>query len=410
MRAALLALLLLPLAAAQAGVGGAAPPPADTGYAGGPILVPLYAHIYDLLQAVPMNTQPMIDMDLARGFGTPSVTGAGPLESPNALRFVSSPGLVEYNVTEDGFPRMHPERGISYDVLLDASQPMTGHFFLGVKPLDFPQAGQTTGPETGIAPALTVRMSVRVGDDVGADLDAGELLAQGQTTLAPEQWGVNGAPVEFVIDLGTPKLDRIPGDEAFNVKVEWFNAEVDGRQVVQRDWVVHTGARHPNRVDVWAANPLALYALKPTPLGNDRLNIHAVMNSPWGNYDVDVANVTMAVEGPSTPRTMAPPRVVQRSFEHNHHYEPVEMTWVWDYRADAATPGDYKVTVTAQNLAKSATVTKSATFTIPESGRAVGYDDAGALVAPMGEDAPAQTPVPWGLVVVGLLVAAFFRR
>ena len=154
------------LAAAQAPVGGLAPPPAETGYAGGPIVVPLYAHIYDLLQPVPLNTQPMIDLDLARGFGSPSIAGAGPLETPTSLRWVSSPGLVEYNVTEDGFPRMHPERGISYDVMLDPATSMVGHFFLGVKALDAPQAGQTSGPEAGLAPALTVRVSMRAGDDV----------------------------------------------------------------------------------------------------------------------------------------------------------------------------------------------------------------------------------------------------
>lgn len=405
-------LLLLPAAVAQGQeVGGLAPPPADTGYTGGPVVVPLYAHVYDLLQAVPLNTQPMIDLDLARGFGTPAVTGVA--ETPTSLRFVSSPGLVEYNVSEDGFPRMHPERGISYDVLLDASQPMIGHFFLGVKAADLPQAGHTEGPEAGVAPALTVRMTMRVGDDVGGDLDAGALIAQGQTTLGPEAWTVNGAPVEFVVDMGTPQIDRLPGIEAFNVKVEWFNAETpDGAtRLTQRDWVVHTGLRYPNRVDVAVLNPLALYTLRPTPLGDDRMIIHAALNSPFGNYDVDVANLTMTVEGPTSPRGIGAPLVVQRSFEHNHHYEPVEFTWVWPYRAEGASPGEYTVTLSAQNLQQTATVTKSASFVIPESGRAVGYDDAGELVAPQGETARAKTPfLPLAALVAALAFAARWRR
>lgn len=414
-RAVLVTLLLLaPLAAAQE-VGGLAPPPADTGYTGGPVVVPLYAHIYDLLQAVPLNTQPMIDLDLARGFGAASVQGvdgAGALETPASLRFVSSPGLVEYNITEDGFPRMHPERGISYDVLLDASQPVIGHFFLGVKALDAPQVGMTTGPESGLAPALTVRMTMRVGDDIGGDLDAGEIIAQGQKTLGPEAWAVNGAPVEFVVDMGTPKLDRLPGIEAFNVKVEWFNVEApDGSaRLTQRDWVVHTGIEHPNRVDVSVLNPLALYSLRPTPLGDDRVSIHAVLNSPFGNYDIDMPNLTMTVEGPTTPLGIGAPLIVQRSFEHNHHYEPVELTWVWDYRAEAAQPGEYKVTVSAQNLQKTASVTKSATFVVPEEGRAVGYDDAGQLVAPQGESVEKETPWPVALALGLVLLLALARR
>ena len=411
MRPVVLALLLLaPLAAGQE-VGGLAPPPPDTGYAGGPVVVPLYAHIYDLLQTAPLNTQPMIDLDLARGFGSPSVSGAGPLDNPTSLRFVSSPGLVEYNITEDGFPRMHPERGISYDVLLDTSQPIIGHFFLGVRATDVPQLGETSGPEAGVAPSLTVRMTMRVGDDVGGDLDAGEIIAQGQTTLGPEAWAVSGAPVEFVVDMGTPKVDRLPGIEAFNVKVEWFNAETPdgGVQVTQRDWVVHTGVEYPNRVDVNVLNPLALYSLRPTPLGEDRISIHAVLNSPFGNYDVDVPNLTMRVEGPTTPRSIGAPLVVQRSFEHNQHYAPVELTWVWPYRADGAQPGEYTVTVTAANLQQTATVTKSATFVVPEQGRAVGYDDTGAVVAPQGEAEAKETPFPVALGFLLVLLLAWRR-
>ena len=389
-----------------------APPPADTGYAGGPIVVPLYAHIYDLLQAVPINTQPMIDLDLARGFGSPSVSGvAGPLETPSSLRLVSTPGLVEYNLTEDGFPRMHPERGISYDVELDTSKPVIGHFFMGAKPLDVPQAGQTGGPEAGLLP-LTVRMTMRVGDDIGADLDAGEIIAQGSVQLPPDQWPVNGQPAEFVVDMGTPLVDRIPGAEAFNILIEWFNAESpDGAKLTQRDWVVHTGARYPNRVEVTVANPLALYSLKPTPLGEDKISIHAVLNSPFGNYDVDVPNITMSVTGPTTPRSMGAPFVVQRSFEHNHHYEPVELTWVWDYRSDGASAGEYTVTVSAQNLQKTASVTKSAKFVLSDEVRAVGYDDTGTVVAPQGVKAERDTPAAGiGLVLLAVVAIALSRR
>lgn len=416
--AAALVLLVALVGASMAGaqgqeIGGAAPPPADTGYTGGPIVVPLYAHIYDLLQTAPMNTQPMIALDLARGFGLPSASGAPVegLDTPSSLRFVSTPGLVEYNITEDGFPRMHPERGISYDVLFDTSQSVVGNFFLGVKATDVPQAGQTTGPEAGVAPGLTVRMTMRVGDNVGADLDAGEIIAQGSTTLDPTQWAVNGAPIEFIVDMGTPLVDRIPGDEAFNVLVEWYNAESPtGASFTQRDWVVHTGAEYPNRVEIAVANPLAFYTLKPTPLGDDRISMHAVMNSPFGNYDVDVANITFSVEGPTVPRSIGAPHVVQRSFEHNHHYAPVELTWVWDYRSEGATPGEYRVRVEAENIQKTASVTKSATFLVPERGRAVGFDDAGNEVAPQGVEAAKETPFPVALALVVVVLVALRRR
>ena len=224
---------------------------------------------------------------------------------------------------------------------------------------------------------------------------------------------MNGAPVEFVVDMGTPLVDRLPGIDAFNVKVEWFNAESpDGAvRFTQRDWVIHTGAAYPNRVDVGVLNPLALYALRPTPLGSDQMSLHAVMNSPFGNYDVDVLNTTISVTGPTTPRSMMPPLVVQRSFEHNHHYEPVEMTWLWNYRVDQAAAGTYTVSVSVPNLQKTATVTKTATFVIPEDGRAVGYDDAGQVVAPQGDEVEADTPFVAPLLLVALLaLAARLRR
>jgi hypothetical protein len=182
-------------------------------------------------------------------------------------------------------------------------------------------------------------------------------------------------------------------------------------RATQRDWVVHTGAQYPNRVDITTLNPLALYTLRPTPLGSDRVSLHAVLNSPFGNYDVDVANITMSVTGPTTPGQISPPRVVQRSFEHNHHYEPVELTWLWNYHLERAAPGTYTVTVTAPNLQHTASVTKTASFVIPEDGRAVGYDDAGAVVAPQGEDAREETPAPGiVLLVLAVLALALLRR
>lgn len=418
MREAALTLLVLlvaaPVAAQQAQVGGMAPPPPDTGYAGGPVTVPLFGHIYDLLQPVPMNTQPMIDKDLARGFGAPTVTGAGPLETRNFLYFFSSPGLVEYNETEkDGLPRRHPERGISFDALLDASKPVVGYWFMGVKATDVPQAGRTDGPEGGLMPGFTVRMTMRTGDDVGSDLDSGDIIAQGTATLAdPTQWIDQGDAIEFVVDMGAPKLDRIPGNASFNVKVEWFNAESpDGAtQLTQRDWILHTGARYPNRVEVTILNPIAVYGVRPTPVGDDTVTIHALVNSPWGNYDVNTTRLELVVDGPTTPGNIPPPLVLQRSYEHNHHYAPVEATWVWKFREDGAKPGDYSVTVRAVNLQGTAVAERSARFQVPEQGRVVGYSDTGELVEAQGQGR-AETPAPAvALLALAAVVAALRRR
>jgi hypothetical protein len=56
------------------------------------------------------------------------------------------------------------------------------------------------------------------------------------------------------------------------------------------------------------------------------------------------------------------------SVAHGGHYKPVNVTWVWDYKADKAPAGDYRVSVTAWNFQHSASSTTSATFRIAKDG------------------------------------------
>lgn len=389
----------------DADVGGAAPPPRDTGYAGGAVTVALFGHIFDLLQPVPMNTQPMNDADLARGFGTPTVAEAQG-EGLNAMRFYLSPGLVEYNTTENGIPRVHPERGVSFDILLDASQDVIGHWFMSVRPLDVPQLGSPGGggPEAGPMPAFTVRMTLREGDDPGADLDSGELVAQGATTLPPEAWAAQG-PTEFVVNLGKPVKDRVDGNAAMNLKVEWFNADTPAGQVAQRDWVLHTGSAYPNRVELAVANPIAIYCLNPQPVGDARIAFQTQLNSPLGNYDLDASSLAIEVTGPSTPRSISAPSIIQKSWIHNHHFEPVQVVWTWDWRAEGAAPGSYTVKVSGKTLQGTAFAEKTATFVLTESG-AQGFDDRGVEVSPATtEGSERDSPLPSVLALPALALA-----
>lgn len=354
------------------------PPPADTGYAGESVDLELFCHIYDLLQPVPMNTQPMIDIDVARGFGTPTVTALDAGEGLNDMYFYSTAGFVEYNVSAQK-PRIHPERGVSYDVKLDTAKDVLAYWYMSVKPLDLPQAGSPAGggPEAGAMPRFTVRMEIRTGNAVGGAPQDGELIAAGETTLAPEQTVVQG-PVEFVVNLGKPQRD-IPGTEGFHVWVRWFNADAEATSVTQRDWVLHTGSQYPNRVVLPVLNPLAMYSLRPEPLG-EKIAIHAILNSPLGNYDVDPASLELAIDGP-TKRTGAQLAlsIVHLTYAHNHHYEPMKATWVWDPRAEGAPPGDYTVRVKAWNYQHTAFVEKTAKLTLSADGAAT-YDDEGQLV------------------------------
>lgn len=382
------------------------PPPAEDGYAGASVPVALYCHIYDLLQPVPMNTQPMIDVDVARGFGSPTVTALAAGDGLNDMYFYSTAGFVEYNVSAEK-PRIHPERGVSYDVLLDRGADVLARWYMSVRPLDVPQAGSPGGggPEVGLMPQFTVRMEMRTGNAVGGAPEDGELIAAGEATLPPEAWLVQG-PVEFLVNLGKPQLD-IPGTEGFHVWVRWFNANTEATSVAQRDWVLHTGAKYPNGLVLPVLNPVAMYSVRPEPLG-DSIAIHSILNSPLGNYDVDPASLELSVEGP-TKRTGAdlPLSIVHLTYAHNHHYEPMKATWLWNWRAEEAPPGEYKVTVKGWNLQRTAFAEKTASFTLSPDGAAT-YDDAGQLVnrTSFGDEGPSFVPLPTPAVLAGAIAAA----
>src|SRR5688572_15446426 len=88
----------------------------------------LYFHI-DGFQDFAINTQKPADLyndASAVGLATHSFTCAGnpvpgssPFQEFHTEYGYSSPSYVEYNFEENGRPRTHPERGISYDAQID---------------------------------------------------------------------------------------------------------------------------------------------------------------------------------------------------------------------------------------------------------------------------------------------------
>ncbi|MGQ0537170.1 MAG: hypothetical protein ACT4PT_14000 [Methanobacteriota archaeon] len=389
----------------------------DVGYGGAPVEIVLYGHIYDLLNKVPINTQPPIDLDLAKGFLLPTLSKSAPGigNEQNKLYLWATPGFVEYNISTKS-PRLHPEIGISTDVELDKGKSVMGYWYMSADALESTVTGEPP-VHVGALPHLTVRATMRTGSGPGSDLEAGQVIAVGETTMDVVNLPGQAEVYEFVVDLGKPLMD-IPRDDAFNVKFEWFQLENGEEKSVDRQWNLHTGAKFPNRVVLQVANPIHLLFVHPQFVGANKVAIHTQFNSPFGNYDVDPASLKLTIEGPTRPSRVSEPIIVQHTYIHNHHQDPVDVSWVWDFRAENALPGEYKVTVTGANLQKNAVATKSAIFTIKEGGRvgdAIGSGGNIILPASVGgeevaEEDPATPAAPFGFLLIAAFVGALVAR
>ncbi|HEX2066491.1 MAG TPA: hypothetical protein VHI93_06735, partial [Candidatus Thermoplasmatota archaeon] len=137
------------------------------------------------------------------------------------------------------------------------------------------------------------------------------------------------------------------------------------------------------------------------------LLIHTCVNSPWGTYDVDVANMTVAVEGPTPPAAL---QVVTSQNAHNHglHDQCAEVTYLWRFREQGARDGTYSITLSVPNLAGSAQASGDAGFTV-EGRRAFGINQDNEVVQPRDDEAKAS-PAAGPLVGLALLGVALLRR
>lgn len=401
----------------------------DSGYDGGPVEVTMYHHLFNLLDTVPMNTQPMDPAapDIAQGRTAPTLNtpaGSAPISNKNHLFMYSSPGPVHYNESLED-PRLHPERGLGYDILLDTSTEPKVYWYMSADALEALTEPPVHG---GALPQVTVTATLRLGDDIGGDLTEGQVVTQGSTTvdiMTPP----GGGAQEIVIPLETPKMDRIPAEESFNLQVSWSQVDQGGVEFMDRQWNLHTGTDFPNRM-VWSVkNPIRLNYVHPQPIGDRKIAIHTAFITPFGNYDVDLNNLSMTVKGPDgsevitydesqlqTGSEVQGPIVVQKSYQHDAHYEPVLVTWVWNYREAGAAPGDYEVTVSASNLQNSATAEKTASFTVQQQGAAQARSSSGQTVQPTaagnesGENGSPLGLAPIVLALGGALSIAAYRR
>jgi hypothetical protein len=404
----------------------------------------LYFHIFDTFNLFPINTQaPDVAFFKVGGTNFPSIASQG--FEFNTIRGYATSGPVEYDFIENGQPRFHPERGIAHDVLIDKSAKPVAHLFLNVR--DF--LGSHTAP--GVLPSFTMAFTMREGNSVGSgkELDATPLIMKGALSAhvvsllaCPQQLDLSPAPsvpvcdasangavpagdapdglpvlvadangtVEFAIPIDV-ESDRIPKADAYNVRIDWYqnptgNADQD-RQYSEGFLRLVSDAEHHPRLDLAILNPVYIEYIHPEVAAGILL-IHTCVNSPWGTYDVDVANMTIALDGPTKPQAM-PVVTSQNAHTHGLHDKCAEVTYLWRFRDEGAKDGTYAIHVAVPNLAQSSTATGDAAFTV-EGKKAFGVDQNNNVVAPLEGTTSKSSPAASLAALAAMLGAVLLRR
>lgn len=394
----------------------------------------LYFHL-DAHQDFPINTQPPDDRyakGSTRGL-LASTTTCTPEGTPgqfhqdhHTVYGFSTPGYVEYEYEEDGGPRIHPERGLAYNVRLDDDTGMTGYWYLRTT-VDSGQASSDINNMPVLVPQVVVRFTMRTGDEVSFGAEAynqGEVIAQGESepvALVPSEETPGYHPQEdgsHVYEIQVPldvKKDEIPADEdtgGYNMRVDVFT-QVPGcdsdpdSSFMPGSVEIYTSPDYRPRLDLTVMNPVRIEYIHPQFVGDDLL-IHTSLNSPWGNYDVDETEggITMDVSGPTAASNVFRVAFEQKHHEHGFHFEAVDVTYQWDYEQDQAADATYDLTVTVWNDQRTASATGSATIDV---GSLTATDDEGNVVQQVQTEEK-DTPLPVWLPLLGVLVAALLLR
>ena len=375
-------------------------------------------------------------------------------------RGYSSPSYVEYDFrSASGDPRTHPERGISYDAELDKEAPMYIRWYVvtynGGSDGDGPNEDAVPTP----VPGVVAKASIKTGDAISVDdrsYDLGTTIAAGQTEPAillpggpqaadphqpaPGPLGMDGQPHAEVKNVGqtpsganiyefnitlVPEVDVIPRATGYNLRIDLYidseaacknQGGIDSEYLMTSSLATYTSAATRPRLQLSVMNPIRLEYLHPQFVGDD-LVVHSSMNSAWGNYDVDEKSapadggISVSIKGPSAATSLDVAAFVQRTHEHYHHQEAVDVTYLWPYKADKAADGLYTVFVSFQNDQHTATASGTAQFEIGK-GTVIGcggvqeasqtFSDDCIVTKTQFDDASEKSP---GLPLVGALAA-----
>jgi hypothetical protein len=265
--------------------------------------------------------------------------------------------------------------------------------------LEFNAVGLGTGPNSatpslGVMPCFTLRMELWTQRFVGQ----GELLASGETTKtivstpyggsqemdlpAPQPLCPNGEQpegemvaeevTEIRVDMGNIARE-IREHEGFVVGVQWWFHDMgdpswSNDKVYHREWNLHTGPDYPNRIVLAVEDSIRVERVQPQ-LFDGKIYIHSVLNSPWGSYDVDTANLRVQLfdsSGSEVPLSHVGEPILRYSVDHDGHFLPVNATFPWDFQQEDLPPGEYSIRVSATNWQHTADAYRERTFNIRE--------------------------------------------
>ncbi|MBI4393397.1 MAG: hypothetical protein HY556_06340 [Euryarchaeota archaeon] len=327
----------------------------------------------------------------------------------NLMYVYSTAGPVQSEKINEGistqnpdYTAFHNERGQTKDILFDTSKDITARFYMSGDGHSW--AGTVASPTPGV-PAPTPRWNWDPGYEPGWQIEA-TLMAmslgeyQGQASEAPtihpkvvakeyvevakgitqpmdmvsldeSLGGTYKTVYEFNINLGKPKVDRIKKTDDWVMRFRWWSNTGGNTYIANGiNPNINNGEFYPAGFTIPVKDAFDVELVYPRFV-YDKLVVLGLMNTPWGSYDMDGDSVDISFTNlkdnmPADVQTLS--KTADFSVAHGGHFKPINVTWVWDYQADKARAGDYKVTVSACNYQHSACSSTSAKFTILEGG------------------------------------------
>lgn len=329
-----------------------------------PVRVILYAHMQDILQEGPLNTQRPGPQESDVVFGgslMPTLKTAAPVApgfENNRVTWFLSPGPVEYKSDRQWSVRQEPGLGTPLEI---ASDEMTLYFYTS------PGHAAAGGEAPPVAPAVGVYARLLQGRSLSDD--PGLLVAEGDTGSGygePEAGRVTGTTTmvsvpgedtvyEFRVPM-TIQRSQLPSvydapDEARGViaEVVLYQLNSEAAQFTDPAWQVRGGEELAPRVVFDALRPLRTESARIVTESSDGPVLHFSWNvaSTFGRYDVAPGSVELRVDGPAP---FAPWLVrADHVLHHDGHYKPVETSWQHNLTDVPLEDGTYHVTASAMN-------------------------------------------------------------
>lgn len=332
-----------------------------------PVRVILFAHMRDVLQRSPLNTQPPGPQEGAvepGGFLMPTVytrTPVGPGFENNRFGWYFSPGPVEYQA--DGAWRVYQQPGFGAPFDLTSGDP-TLYFYVS------PGNGIADGQDPRVAPGFGVY--ARIVQGINPSPLASQLVAEGDTgtgygdpqpgRVAQTTTMINlpgqdtvyefRVPMEVVQPILRPDPEASRQQQGAFVEVVLYQLQTQAAGFTDSGWRVRGGPDFPPRLVVDLVAPLRTESssIFTAPAGEGRvLGFEWSVHSTLGRYDVDAASVRIQVNGPSelSPSLV---RVDDRwNISHDAMYAPVEFLWHHNLTQDPLADGVYHVNASVLN-------------------------------------------------------------